>query len=220
MWILRKLGGSWAHWSDVHTRGGGSMPPSREGFSATHPHKSPESPQFKARESRWIGSILREFRPLASRKSNISADQAIVISHRVIERDGTFLVFGAGEDSVYWSTVAREGIMILEDDPAWMAKCGTRTIKVAYESKCGVWMPSPSAPQAMPKLPKLSAVLVDGPWGAKHGREQSIYAAAAARRRFKCPVFVHDYERQWERASWPWNPCGVVMVLRDLSKSL
>ena len=126
-----------------------------------------------------------------------------------------FLVFGLGNDSLFWSTINREGLTVfLEDDQQWFENIIKRTpfltaFLVQYGTRRGDWkklFESPSLLQmALPKdveKTEWDVILVDAPagWGDQTpGRMKSIYAASLLAKKTG-DIFVHDCEREVEDA--------------------
>lgn len=111
----------------------------------------------------------------------------------------SILVFGAGHDSAFWASLAHE-ILIVENQIEWIKFPSVPYLIVQYKTQRG----KPSDCPVSIELPHYNwgAVIVDGPagWNDKTpGREQSIFTAACIRRFHRGIVFVHDYERQWEK---------------------
>ena len=123
------------------------------------------------------------------------------------------LVFGLGNDSLFWSILNREGVTIfLEDDQQWFEKITKRTkhltaFLVTYGTRRSDWkrlLESPSLLQmALPKdveKAEWDVILVDGPagWDDKTpGRMKSIYVASRLAKK-SGDIFVHDCDREVE----------------------
>jgi len=123
------------------------------------------------------------------------------------------LVFGCGNDSLFWETLNADGeTAFIEDDPKW-AKAAAERIStspvhlVSYGTQLGQWRALLDMPRALEldlplelKLRKWDVIIVDGPDGHQpfsSGRMKSIYAASC----LVAPggiVFVHDCEREVE----------------------
>ena len=109
-----------------------------------------------------------------------------------------FLVFGLGNDSLFWSTINREGVTVfLEDDQQWFENVIKRTpsltaFLVQYGTRRSDWkklLESRSLLQmALPKdveKAEWDVILVDAPAGRGDqfpGRMKSIYAASRGNR--------------------------------------
>jgi uncharacterized protein (TIGR01627 family) len=125
------------------------------------------------------------------------------------------LIFGLGNDSLFWSSLNREGVTIsLEDDPQWLEKITKSrshltAFRVTYGTRRTDWkwlLDSPSSLQmALPRdveKTKWDVILVDGPagWGDDTpGRMKSIYAASRLAAK-SADIFAHDCEREVEDA--------------------
>lgn len=126
-----------------------------------------------------------------------------------------FLVFGLGNDSLFWSTINHDGVTIfLEDDQQWFEKVTKtsptlRAFLVQYGTQRRDWKKllesQSSLEMALPKEVEKTGwdvVLVDAPagWGDQTpGRMKSIYAASRLVKKTG-DIFVHDCEREVEDA--------------------
>lgn len=217
MWMARRLGAKWEDWPEVSSFGGAALPPANpvtdgvHKYAATHPHKAADAETVLIREAKWTTGLLSAFRPIATnRPPNIVPSQVTAIASEILSKPaGRFLVFGAGFESAFWTQLSRGKATILESDQEWIGRLlvdGIQVQKVSYWAKCGQWMDPVTPPSGIPadwhEVP-WTTVIVDGPAGespAQHGREQSIYVASEVRRLSRAKVFVHDYDRTWERA--------------------
>lgn len=144
----------------------------------------------------------------------LSSDEVYSIATRLRLHPGPFLVFGAGNDSIFWATVNRgHATVFLEDDPLWLSNVrdqwGTLDLRhVSYNTRLDRGVPEQidSVPPTL-ELPEevrrqgWLAILVDAPqgWGEGPGRSQSIHEASrlvAAGGR----IFVHDCDRAGEQS--------------------
>jgi uncharacterized protein (TIGR01627 family) len=133
----------------------------------------------------------------------------------------SLLVFGCGNDSVFWETVNEGGTTVfLEDDPGWAEEIRSRlqqahVHEVHYDTVLEQWESLLHRPDLLvPDLPaeieaqRFDVILVDGPAGYDShleltgriapGRMQSIYMAS----KLVGPdgfVFVHDCDRVVEQ---------------------
>jgi len=133
----------------------------------------------------------------------------------------SLLVFGAGNDSVFWEGVNQGGTTVfLEDDPAWADEIRARLqeariYRVVYDTELDQWESLLQKPDLLAlDLPeeiagqRFDVIVVDGPAGHEGhleltghmapGRMQSIYMAS----RLVAPsgfVFVHDCDRHVEQ---------------------
>jgi hypothetical protein len=162
-----------------------------------------------------LAAILLAFAPLAGRGHNLSTAQVVRVAREVFARAPCrLLVFGAGDDTRLWALLNAGGrTVVLEDQPDWLEAgrqaveglAGAACLPVQYASQLGVPMPCPAPPEGLPDgllAEPWDVILVDGPFAYKAGpgREQSIHAAALARAAHpSATVFVHDYDRAWER---------------------
>lgn len=126
-----------------------------------------------------------------------------------------FLVFGLGNDSLFWSTINREGVTVfLEDDRQWFENVIKKTphltaCLVQYGTRRSDWqklLESRSLLQmALPKdveKTEWDVILVDAPagWGDHTpGRMKSIYVASLLAKK-DGDIFVHDCDREVEDA--------------------
>lgn len=144
----------------------------------------------------------------------LEVEELRAITKEILAKPGpSLLVFGCGNDSVFWEKVNRGGtVAFLEDDPHWAAetqkKLGTATVHVVhYGTRRPQWRALLNDPSRLAmELPReiearrWDVILVDGPAGfddERPGRMKSIYAAS----HLVAPggrVFVHDCERQVE----------------------
>ena len=124
-----------------------------------------------------------------------------------------FLVFGVGNDSVFWALLNQDGDTIfLEDNPVWFHKITKRiphitVYLIAYETLRKEWkklLESPSLLEvSLPESVKeqdWDIVLVDAPAGYDDntpGRMKSIYTASKLVKN-SGDVFVHDCNREVE----------------------
>lgn len=139
---------------------------------------------------------------------------SLIASILMAKRPCRFLIFGLGNDSLFWLLLNREGQTIFfEDDPGWYRKVSIRhpQIKaylVEYNTKRSQWKKLLSRPAALElSLPMNLAgqlwdvILVDAPNGWRDdqpGRMKSIYGAS----KLISPggdIFVHDCNRTVER---------------------
>ncbi len=133
----------------------------------------------------------------------------------------TLLVFGCGNNSVFWERVNVEGTTVfLEDDPAWAADISSRLARstvhlVEYSTVMSQWQALLHAPDllelALPEevqSQRFDVIVVDAPAGWEQhleltdreapGRMQSIYTAA----QLVAPggyIFVHGCDRVIEQ---------------------
>lgn len=144
----------------------------------------------------------------------LTATEMARVAARVRERRPCrFLVFGVGNDSVFWQLLNRGGrTVFLEDDDEWLRRVGAElpgieAYGVEYVRQRRQWRELLDSPDRLRMdLPREIAadawdvILVDGPRGyedAHPGRMQSIYAASLLVAR-SGRVFVHDCDRPVE----------------------
>jgi hypothetical protein len=157
--------------------------------------------------------ILNLYAPLVWRsartKTNMTPEQYSRLTSSIYGKaPARLLVFGCGLDSVLWSELNQGGQTVyLEDDLRWKQageSAGLTVVEVHYESKLNVWLEDVRLPFGCTcswmEVP-WDIILVDGPLGvgAGPGREQSIYTAGYFRNKSGSLIYVHDYERDWER---------------------
>jgi len=136
----------------------------------------------------------------AIRRGLMSECQYRYVAARLLAAPGSLLVFGLGHDADLWWRCTREGVAFVEDDVTFLAWAPVTSpvLLYNYRSRVGVWSEVPHPPALIDR--RWDYVLVDGPRGYNRscpGRQVSITWARQLARRL---VFVHDYERPWERA--------------------
>ncbi len=138
----------------------------------------------------------------------------ILAVFRAIRPPMNLLVFGAGNDSLFWREENRNGrTVFLEDEEAWLDRIrkqcpALELYRVDYGTRVSDWRTLIDHPKKLElKLPAAiretawDVVLVDGPAGyapQKPGRMKSIFEAS----RLAKPggsVFIHDSEREVEK---------------------
>lgn len=123
------------------------------------------------------------------------------------------LVFGLGNDSIFWHTVNTGGLTVfIEDKPRWFRTITEKfpelkAFKVDYGTKRAEWKELIDRPERLAmELPEevmqtqWDAILVDGPAGYNDetaGRMISLYMASKLIKQGG-DVFVHDAEREVE----------------------
>jgi hypothetical protein len=163
----------------------------------------------------WDGGrileLLRAFAPLTLRREQMSPEQILRIATHVLRATrSNVLVFGLGADSGFWTALNPFGrTVFVEDDAAWISRVHpsiprAEIYHVTYATQIEVWADPLDFPANWPEAlddVAWNVILVDGPMGYKPGtpgRQQSIWTAG----RLRSPntaVFVHDYQRPWER---------------------
>jgi glucuronoxylan 4-O-methyltransferase len=149
----------------------------------------------------------------------ISAEQMTLIRKTVKAHLGCkLLVFGLGNDSVFWQSINQDGVTVfLEDDARWFYTVMGRhpylsAFLVSYGTQLTQWKTLLEDPRSLqmtfPRTVEQSewdVILVDAPAGRGEqfpGRMKSIFAAARLVSRGTDQggdVFVHDCEREVER---------------------
>jgi len=145
----------------------------------------------------WQESF-RAARKQAIAKGLMAANQYDCIAADICARSPCrLLVFGKGYDSELWNCCAGTPVVFLEDDPRYTSLPGGITIPYTYKSKVGEWRDVPEPPSVIAR--EWDVVIVDGPKGFNKscpGRQFPIYWAACFARQV---IFVHDYDRRWEK---------------------
>jgi glucuronoxylan 4-O-methyltransferase len=124
-----------------------------------------------------------------------------------------FLIFGLGNDSLFWESINRSGkTVFLEDNEDWIQKISKQdaTIRIYlidYKSQLTQWQALLNSPHLLNiDLPReienesWNIILVDSPEGWRHdkpGRMKSIYLASQLGKN-NSDIFVHDCDRQVE----------------------
>ncbi|MFO1488136.1 MAG: hypothetical protein U1F65_06640 [Verrucomicrobiota bacterium] len=120
-----------------------------------------------------------------------------IARHLPATKSGRILIIGGGRDTPLWFHCARGRMTLVENQPAWIPNLDCPVIRPRYAGKVGRWLRRVSVPRAIRR--RWEIVVVDGPTGYSEncpGRQEPISWAA----RFGKLVFVHDYNRPWERA--------------------
>jgi hypothetical protein len=150
------------------------------------------------------------------RKRNLllGLEEMFILADWLRWHGGPLLVFGAGNDSLFWSALnAGRATIFLENDAAWLEEIRTqspslRIYPVIYTSSMSD-IAAIASGEIRPKSLELSSevrrepwktVIVDAPlgWGDGPGRSQSIYEAS----RLVAPggrIFLHDCDRDGEK---------------------
>jgi hypothetical protein len=133
---------------------------------------------------------------------------------RAITPPVSFLVFGMGNDSVFWSGLNREGrTAFIEDQPAWfeqitrenpsleayLVEYGTKLEEAKRLINHPDWLAMDLPPAV--RNTQWDVILVDGPAGYENGtpgRMKSIFEASRLIKKGGS-IFVHDQERDVER---------------------
>ena len=127
----------------------------------------------------------------------MSAAQYRFIAGQILSRrDRNLLVFGGGNDSGLWFHCSRGNMVLVEHDENWIPALPFKVVRPKYKGKVGRWLKKISTPRGV--VGEWDFVIVDGPQGFSAecpGRQEPIAWAA----KFGKKIFVHDYERSWER---------------------
>lgn len=144
----------------------------------------------------------------------LSSDQLYTISKTIIvKRPCRLLVFGLGNDSVFWHKLNRRGqTVFLEDNEEWIKKVTGKLKTVSayhvdYKTRRKDWKELIDSPELLDiELPeevnnqKWDVILVDAPQGwsnSKPGRMKSIFLSSKLVDETG-DVFVHDCNREVE----------------------
>jgi IRX15/IRX15L/GXM len=111
----------------------------------------------------------------------------------------SLLVFGAGHDSLFWSQCVTGDLAFVEDNPKYLALASAtaRVVLHQFQSRVGEWNEVPDVPVLVDR--PWDFVLVDGPTGFGPNQPGRQFSVTWAQRLAQQRVFVHDYERAWER---------------------
>lgn len=142
---------------------------------------------------------------------SMSTAQYCFIAMRILSlADCNMLVIGAGKDTDLWFFCSKGNMVVVEDDPEWFPELPCKIIRPRYRGRVGFWLDKIEIPNAIAH--PWSFALVDGPAGYSvdcPGRQEPIAWAS----QFADVVFVHDYDRSWERIlcdSYLGNPVEVI----------
>jgi hypothetical protein len=108
------------------------------------------------------------------------------------------LVIGAGYDAELWHHCVEGRIAIVEDKPEYLSRLPANGVYFEFDSNVGIWTQPPPPPYVINHA--WDYILVDAPYGFAAtcpGRQIPIAWAAQLGRK---AVFVHDYDRDWERS--------------------
>ncbi len=127
----------------------------------------------------------------------MSQGQYSAIAAEILSAEGCrVLVIGAGNDSELWFQCSRGSMLLVENDPKWIPDFPCEVLSPNYRGKVETWLETVHVPEPIRRI--WDFVIVDGPTGFSPeciGRQEPIAWAA----QFGKTVFVHDYERAWER---------------------
>jgi hypothetical protein len=146
-----------------------------------------------------VPAFLRSALIHAARGGLMGEDQYRFIAARLLAGPGSLLVFGLGHDADLWRGCTRRRLAFVEDNASYaaLAPINAQVVLYQYPTRVGVWSDVPPPPPIIAR--RWDYVLVDGPRGYNRscsGRQFPIAWAAQLARRL---IFVHDYQRSWER---------------------
>lgn len=135
-----------------------------------------------------------------------------IFHHIHTDQDCSFLVFGLGSDSELWANATQGKVLFVEDNAEYLQQPSSNinAVRIPFNSKVGVWCKEPELPRAIHR--KWDYAFVDGPVGAS-GCPGRQFPIAWASQCVSKKVFVHDYERSWERSvcdRWLGKPAYVL----------
>ena len=148
-------------------------------------------------------------------KVQLSPEQLKLISSTINKNKYCcLLVFGLGNDSLYWSNLNKKGTTIfLEDNEGWLKVVtkrvnGIRAFLVKFDSQRKDWKillnnPSSLAMILPPEVKEIEwdVILVDAPSGVDDkspGRMKSIFTSSELIKK-NGDIFIHDCDREVER---------------------
>ena len=137
----------------------------------------------------------------ACRYGWMSEHQYRCIAEELLAHPGcSLLIFGIGYDSLFWSQCVSGELAFIEDNSKFltMAPADSRIVLYEYGSQVGQWLPVPNPPSLINK--RWDYALVDGPAGFGPNCPGRQFPIDWSRRLATCGVFIHDYQRPWERA--------------------
>jgi hypothetical protein len=148
---------------------------------------------------RGLPAYLRSDLTHATRGGLMSEEQYSYVAAKLLAAPGSLLVFGLGHDADLWRQCTPGSVAFVEDDVKYLALApiAAQVLLYKYPSRVGVWSDVPKPPALFNR--PWDYVLVDGPAGyspSSPGRQISLTWARQLARRL---VFVHDYQRPWER---------------------
>ncbi|MCW5556143.1 MAG: hypothetical protein KIS67_28815 [Verrucomicrobiae bacterium] len=108
------------------------------------------------------------------------------------------LVVGGGHDTELWYHCCRGNMVCVEDRAEWFPRLPCKLVGPEYQGRIGTWLPEVAAPKAVAQS-SWDVVVIDAPKGDSPdspGRQEPISWASQCGAKI---IFVHDYERDWER---------------------
>lgn len=159
----------------------------------------------------WLVKLMRRLTG-----TQVTVEQIMAVRAAMKDNPGgNLLIFGVGNDSLFWMNSNSGGrTVFIEDDDFWLRKVKKRVARIEaylvdYDSKIEDWKEIIDKPERLemdfPKEvadTKWDVILVDAPtgWGeGTKGRMKSIYAGRKMVRE-SGHVFVHDCDREVEIA--------------------
>jgi hypothetical protein len=129
----------------------------------------------------------------------MGGNQYSYVAGQLLAAPGSLLIFGLGHDADLWRSCTRRRLAFVEDDARYaaLAPIDSQVALYQYPTRVGIWSDVPPPPPMIAR--RWDYVLVDGPRGFNRscpGRQFPIAWAAQLARRL---IFVHDYQRAWER---------------------
>jgi len=149
----------------------------------------------------------------------MSANQYRYLRNHLLDaNNGSLLVFGLGHDSLLWSECVSGELAFIEDNPTYLslAPVASRVVLHRFASQVGKRLPTPPVPQLINR--PWDFVLVDGPAGFSRNSPGRQFSIDWARQLAIKQVFVHDYERPWERTLCDQNFGKPTHVLEPTGK--
>ncbi|MBL4587435.1 MAG: hypothetical protein JKX84_10330 [Flavobacteriales bacterium] len=157
--------------------------------------------------------LIKQMRRLTG--TQVTVEQMLAIRSAIKENGAAnLMVFGVGNDSLFWMNANYGGrTVFIEDDEFWLKKIkkrieGIEAYLVDYDTKIETWKSLMEQPELLKmdfpndlSSVKWNVMFVDAPtgWGeGTTGRMKSIFAASEMVE--KGHIFVHDCEREVEIA--------------------
>jgi hypothetical protein len=130
----------------------------------------------------------------------MSENQYRAIAETLLAASGSnLLVFGLGHDAFLWWHCSRGRAVFVEDNLTYLtsAPYEAQVVSYRYPSRVDTWSDIPSPPRLIGG--SWDYVLVDGPSGYSPHCPGRLIPIAWAKQLARHQIFVHDYERPWER---------------------
>ncbi len=143
--------------------------------------------------------------------TQLCKEEILYMINFVTGKKYNMLVFGCGADTKIWVSVNKGKTTFLEHNQNWIdnfKKKDYDILKVDYTARSQQWRDLLDKPEQLKmELPfgikdiAWNIIFVDAPVGNVNGRMQSIYMASMlASRNCNTHIFVHDCEREIEKA--------------------